>query len=195
MGAEAVCRAKYNGRASDGTALLETDHVLFRGEFRVKVLLRDIVRISADAQNLALVTEAGELDLELGAAAKRWKEKIESPPTLLSKLGVKPGLKMAAVNVRDPQVLAAIGDGPAGKLDLLLMGVSGLDELQEITKAARRLASDGGLWVVYPKGQKHIRETDVISAGRAAGLKDVKVASFSPTHTALKFVIPVAKRK
>jgi hypothetical protein len=34
----------------------------------------------------------------------------------------------------------------------------------------------------------------VISAGRKAGLKDVKVVGFSPRHTALKFVIPVNKR-
>ena len=39
-----------------------------------------------------------------------------------------------------------------------------------------------------------IREVEVIERGRTAGLKDVKVASFSATHTALKFVIPVAAR-
>jgi hypothetical protein len=50
------------------------------------------------------------------------------------------------------------------------------------------------LWIGYPKGQKQITENDVIAAGRKAGLKDVKVVGFSPTHTALKFVIPVEKR-
>jgi len=48
--------------------------------------------------------------------------------------------------------------------------------------------------VIYPKGMKQITEVDVISAGRATGLKDVKVVGFSATHTALKFVIPVEKR-
>ena len=33
-----------------------------------------------------------------------------------------------------------------------------------------------------------------LAAGRKAGLKDVKVVGFSPTHTALKFVIPVENR-
>ena len=33
-----------------------------------------------------------------------------------------------------------------------------------------------------------------IAAGRNSGLKDVKVVGFSPTHTALKFVIPLAER-
>jgi hypothetical protein len=50
------------------------------------------------------------------------------------------------------------------------------------------------LWIVYPKGQKQITENDVLAAGRKSGLKDVKVVGFSATHTALKFVIPLAER-
>jgi len=34
----------------------------------------------------------------------------------------------------------------------------------------------------------------VLTGGRKVGLKDVKVVGFSPTHTALKFVLPIAKR-
>lgn len=196
MGAEAVCNAKYNGRRSQGTALLETDHILFRGEFRVKVLFRDIVQLAADADSLVVVTSDGELDLQLGPAAARWKEKIQNPPSLLKKLGVKPGLRVAVENVHDPEVLDGIGPVAAsGKVDLFLVGVDSAEELQKIRSAKTRLNSNGGLWIIYPKGQKHIRETDVINAGRAAGLKDVKVAAFSPTHTALKFVIPVEARE
>jgi hypothetical protein len=47
---------------------------------------------------------------------------------------------------------------------------------------------------VYRKGQKSITETDVRSAGLQAGLVDIKVVSFSATHTALKFVVPKSKR-
>jgi hypothetical protein len=54
--------------------------------------------------------------------------------------------------------------------------------------------SAAALWIVYPKGQKGITEDDVIAAGRKTGLKDVKVVAFSPTHTALKFVVPLDKR-
>lgn len=49
-------------------------------------------------------------------------------------------------------------------------------------------------WVVYPKGQRHIREIDVMDAGRSAGLTDNKVCRFSNTHTALRFVVPVSQR-
>ena len=66
--------------------------------------------------------------------------------------------------------------------------------LGEVKKIAVRMKGSAALWVVYPKGQKSITETDVIGAGRKAGLKDVKVVGFSATHTALKFVIPMEKR-
>jgi hypothetical protein len=50
------------------------------------------------------------------------------------------------------------------------------------------------IWTVTPKGKSGIKDTDVMAAGKAAGLVDVKVAAFSPTHTAAKFVIPKAQR-
>ena len=56
------------------------------------------------------------------------------------------------------------------------------------------LAPAGALWVLRPKGCGAITESDVMAAGKAAGLVDVKVVRFSETHTAEKFVIPVSKR-
>jgi hypothetical protein len=56
------------------------------------------------------------------------------------------------------------------------------------------LKSNGHIWVVAPKGRQDIREMDVLEAGRAAGLKDTKVARFSETHTAHRFTIPLAAR-
>jgi hypothetical protein len=47
---------------------------------------------------------------------------------------------------------------------------------------------------VRPKGSKAITEAETMAAGKRAGLVDVKVVSFSETHTAEKFVIPVAAR-
>ncbi len=53
---------------------------------------------------------------------------------------------------------------------------------------------NGATWVVFPKGRKDLREADFIRAGVAAGLVDNKVVRFSDTHTALRFVIPLARR-
>jgi len=40
----------------------------------------------------------------------------------------------------------------------------------------------------------HITQSHVMAAGKAVGLVDTKTVSFSVTHTALKWVIPVARR-
>ncbi len=50
------------------------------------------------------------------------------------------------------------------------------------------------MWILRPKGRKEITEGDTMSAGKRAGLVDVKVVSFSDEYSAEKFVIPVAKR-
>jgi len=47
---------------------------------------------------------------------------------------------------------------------------------------------------VSPKGDRSIRDIDVIAAAKEAGLVDVKVARWSDTHTAAKLVIPRALR-
>ena len=47
---------------------------------------------------------------------------------------------------------------------------------------------------MWPKGRPELREDDIRRAALAIDLVDVKVAAFSATHSALKLVIPVAKR-
>ena len=56
------------------------------------------------------------------------------------------------------------------------------------------IVPNGSVWTVRRKGRKDLTEADVRAAGKAAGLVDVKVVRFSDTHTAEKFVIPVADR-
>jgi hypothetical protein len=47
---------------------------------------------------------------------------------------------------------------------------------------------------VWAKGRKELNENHVRDAALDAGLVDVKVARFSATHSALKLVVPKAKR-
>jgi hypothetical protein len=53
---------------------------------------------------------------------------------------------------------------------------------------------DGMIWVVSPKGNKDFNENHIYAHMRSLGLKDVKTARFSATHTANKFVIPKDRR-
>ncbi|HKT47916.1 MAG TPA: hypothetical protein VJP87_10370, partial [Candidatus Acidoferrales bacterium] len=87
-----------------------------------------------------------------------------------------------------------ISETPRKDSDLIFLAAEEKSKLESITRMTGLLQKDGAVWVVYPKGQKHITEIDVLSAGRKAGLKDVKVVGFSATHTALKFVVPLSKR-
>ena len=200
MGAELDCRAKFGSKSSAGRALLETNEIIFRGDFRLKIPLKEIIAAKASNGKLAITFSEGEAIFDLGPAAEKWAHKILHPKSVIEKLGVKPGQKIAVLGVTDESFLRDLAGitkysskAPQNS-DAIFFAAENLNDLKKIPALARALASAGALWIVYPKGRKDIRETDVIAAGRDAKLKDVKVVGFSPTHTALKFVIPVANR-
>jgi len=199
MGNEIVCRASLGAQTSEGKALLESDHLLFRGEFRCKVFFRDLAKVSADRGTLSLFGPEGELRLELGKKATVWSEKILHPKPRAEKLGLKAGTKVLVINLADAEFQAELAKSAVeitaarskSQSDLVFFGVEDAPELTKIPDLAPRFKERGALWIVYPKGQSRISESAVIQAGRAAGLKDVKVVSFSSTQTALKFVRPL----
>jgi hypothetical protein len=198
MGQELECTMRWGGRSLAGKAYLETDYVLFRGEERVKVAFKDLSSVTAADGVLQLEFAGGPAELELGKAAAKWAEKILHPPTRADKLGVKAGTTVRLVGEFEADFLeelrargATVSDG-AGDLVVFAAGTQAERDL--VKEIAAGMQSDGGLWVIYPRGVKAIREIEVIEAGRAAGLKDIKVASFSGTQTGLKFVVPVGNR-
>jgi hypothetical protein len=199
MGNEIVCRASLGAQTSEGKALLESDHLLFRGEFRCKVFFRDLVKVSAGRGTLSLFGPEGELRLELGKKATVWSEKILHPKSRAEKLGLKAATKVLVMNLADTEFQAELAKSAVGitaarsksQSDLVFLGVEDAPGLVKIPDLVPRFKERGALWIVYPKGQSRISESAVIQAGRAAGLKDVKVVSFSSTQTALKFVRPL----
>lgn len=135
-------------------------------------------------------------------AKPREPERDYSHRLLIDKLGVKPGQKVAVLGVEDAEFLkdlaARVPDYSRGEriagADLIFFSAEAQSDLTQMKSLGKLIQKNGGVWVVYPKGQKHIREVDVIAAGKSAGLTDNKVCSFSVTHTALRFVIPIARR-
>jgi hypothetical protein len=79
-------------------------------------------------------------------------------------------------------------------LDHILLQADECADLEMLPALRSYLTPAGGVWIVAPKGVRQITELDVLHAGRAAELTDVKVARFSATHTAHRFVIPLAQR-
>ncbi|MGB8542812.1 MAG: hypothetical protein WCD49_14375 [Candidatus Acidiferrales bacterium] len=128
-------------------------------------------------------------------------ERDYSHRTLAEKLGIKPGQRIAVLGVegvefqRDLEAIVRdYSRGSVGDADLIFFSAESREDLSKLRSLSRSICKSGGIWVVYPKGQTHIREIDVITAGKSAGLTDNKVVRFSATHTALRFVIPLAKR-
>ena len=202
MGQEAACEARFGGQISLGKALLETDALIFRGAFRLSIPLRGIQMAEAADGLLRVTSLEGTAVFALGSQAEKWAHKIRNPRTLADKLDVKAGLRVSLCGVDDTgfreELNARTNDiregKPAKDSDLIFLRAEGMKDLARLTSLQSFLKRSGGIWVVYPKGQSDITESDVLKAGRQAGLVDTKIARFSETHPAHKFVIPLARR-
>jgi hypothetical protein len=83
MGQEKECRLRHGGRTIAGKALLESDHLVFRGGERLKISFRDLNGVTAAGGVLRLDWGGGRAEFELGAAAETWAQRILHPPSLL----------------------------------------------------------------------------------------------------------------
>jgi hypothetical protein len=130
-------------------------------------------------------------------------ERIYSTP-LLDKLGVRPGMRVAIIGVEDDGIRQLISERttdltegwPEPETDIVLLAADVPEELAPLADLAGRIRQNGAIWVVSRKGKTAtIGDVQVIEAARSARLVDNKVVSFSPTHTALRLVIPRAYRR
>jgi len=218
MGAESKCTLMIGRTKTEGKALLETDALIFRGaDARLSIPYKQMSAV--DAQDGTLRVTHGVARFELGAAAAKWAAKIRNPPTRADKLGIKPEQRVWLAGLDDEELRAEIESrgaavltppvnvGRAGAaqnsrrtrqatstVDMIFYAANDRRALERLPLLQRQLKRDGAIWIVRPKGSAAISEADVMRAGKAAGLVDVKVVRYSDTHTAEKFVIPVAKR-
>ena len=207
MGSAVKSRVRFGKQESAGKALLETSEIIFRGDLRLKIPFATIQTVKVMGNDLELGTAEGVAIFELGAAtAAKWREKILHPKTRIEKLGIKPGTKVSLIGFENQDdefekeiqstkaVVTPTNQAPPKDCDFIFLRIDTNKQRTLIAKVARGMLGAVALWIVYPKGQQHITAGDVLSAGRKAGLTDIKVVGFSRTHTALKFVIPVNKR-
>ena len=202
MGTEVKCTVRLGKQQSEGKALLETSEILFRGDFRLKIAFATIKSAKAVDGELRLQTAEGLAVFHLGATAEKWRDKILHPKSRIEKLGVKTEAKVSLLGDFDPEFLDELGkltksvskNKSAPDSEWIFFSADSTENLAALPKISRSMKGAAALWIVYPKGQKHITENDVLRAGRKAGLKDVKVVGFSSTNTALKFVIPLSRR-
>ena len=223
MGQEARSTVRFNGQVSGGKAWLETDELVFRGDFRLVIPFRQISSIVAEGGRMAVRFDEGKAVFELdppgsgagvgdgdgaGSAAagnqlaERWAERIRHPKTVVEKLGVRPGWKVATIGIHDQDLVRAIAEASgrpclrrAGRAcDAVFLGVDSRTALARIQSLRAAIKPDGALWLVRLKGAGGVSEAAVRTASRAAGLVDVKVVRLSDSHTAEKFVVPKHQR-
>ncbi len=199
MGQETVCTLRFEGNVSEGKLLLETDFLLFRGAPRLQIPFADITKIEAKDGALRIRFSGGLAVFELGPTAPRWVEKILHPKGRGEKLGVKKGSQVAFEGAVDADFVTDIAPlaerATLTECELCFFGAVTKKDLARLSTVTKTLKQKAALWVVYPKGREEIREADVLAAGRAVGWTDIKVVRFSDTHTALKFVRPLARAK
>jgi hypothetical protein len=203
VGNEAVCTVRYDGQASEGKVLLETNEIVFRGgDFRLKIPLKEIASLDVAGGELSVGYNGSVAVFELGHEAEKWATKIRNPRGLMEKLGVKAGMRVTVLGVQDDEFESQLDardvtriEGEERDLDIVFYEADVVDDLVRLPALRNAIKAAGAVWVVSPKGKTaRIRDVDVMAAARDAGLVDNKVASFSDTHTALKLVIPVAQR-
>jgi hypothetical protein len=126
------------------------------------------------------------------------------PRTRLDKLGVNDG---TSVVVLDPEHLLdgdedfgaelatrAVRRLPEGPADVVVWALDEPGDLARLPALVDWIFPAGALWAVWVKGRKELNENHVREAALDAGLVDVKVARFSDARSALKLVVPKAKR-
>ncbi|HET9011613.1 MAG TPA: hypothetical protein VFN38_07335 [Gemmatimonadaceae bacterium] len=202
MGAEARATLRIGRQSFEGMALLETDELRFRGDTRLRIALRDVSLVSALDGTLRIEHANGIASFVLGDAAAVWAEKIRSPRTLADKLGVTRGMRVAVIDVADTEVLADLaakgaelvtGSVPQD-VPLVLFRVDRPSQLAMLGALAQRIARNGAIWVVHPRGDAAVADLVIFAAAREAGLTYTKVVRFSEHDTAEKLVIPRAAR-
>ena len=112
----------------------------------------------------------------------------------MDKIGVKGGMRVAVMGVKDPTLsaeLAGHGAVPVSELadlDLLFYAADSAAELDRVDALVPMLAETGALWIVSRKGKAAaVKDVEVMAAAKAHGLVDNKVVAFSDTLTALRF--------
>ncbi|MBI3405592.1 MAG: hypothetical protein HY046_09060, partial [Acidobacteria bacterium] len=176
MGLESNCTVRWKKKSSAGKALLEEKEIVFRGDFRLKIPFAEIKSAEAKSGALRVKWSEGDAVFELGsAAAEKWALKIRYPRNRMDKLGIKPGLRVSVLGITEKLFWSEIEERGAsyfdGKLlknsDFIVEQVYDIGELRRLPTLKKHLQPAGAIWVVWPKGQPHIKEDHVRAAALA----------------------------
>lgn len=146
-------------------------------------------------------------------------DKDYSHRSVIDKLGVKPGDRVAWVGVKPRaagvlELAAGVAERAgaaaargAGPVNLILYWPKTFAEVvPTLVELKGRLVPNGGIWVITAKkgrpaapcraanGAGYLMQDSLIPLGKAAGLVDNKICSLSDCESAMRFVIPKNER-
>ena len=205
MGLEAKCTVEW--LATKRTAALHLD------SRHLDVRLKPALRIAFDAIRSTRL-EAGRLVLELPEGPHGCCISERTPPPSGPRRSVSPradstssGSSLACASVYSMLSMPVSSaswrrlresrrpSDSSKRAAIVILFTPDTTALAVLTSIKKALTPNGAVWVLRTKGKTAaVSEDAVRGAARRAGLVDVKVLAFSETLSALKLVIPVAKR-
>jgi hypothetical protein len=193
MGRTAICHATLGKDSGETQAMLESDHILLRGDFRAKLPLPTLRAVRVEGDALHADTGLGALMLILGEReAALWKKKILSPPSLAKKLGIEEHTRIHIVDAH-PRLMAALAPittktGGIENAEIVFVLIDTPETLQELPTLAARIPREAQLWAIRPKGKTAaIKESELMATLRALGFRPNKTAAWSAEYAADRY--------
>ena len=131
-----------------------------------------------------------------------------SRKSLLQKLGIKGGFKIAIINapldyekkLKLPNNVSVNSKTPEGGFDFVHYFTVDYDRLGlEFPKLKKKISKNGMIWISWPKRTSNektdLNDNQVRKIGLGNGMVDVKVAAIDETWSGLKFVFRIKDRK
>ena len=204
MGTELVTTVKIGSKKLEAKVLIESNTLIIRGVERKVIPLQHMQSVSLKSGTILFSFEKESYQIVLGDRAEKWFEKIKNPKSVMDKIGIKSDSTVAIINISDFNFINDVKkltkkitiNKSLKNTDIIIGEANNPVEAEKRFSLKKYLQSNGAIWIVSRKGKSaSIKDVEVMEIGRNYGFVDVKVVSFSESHTALKFVIPVNDRK
>ena len=113
-------------------------------------------------------------------------ERDYSHRSLMDKLGVKPGLRTAAINVSNADFIDLLTQTARSKpsralrgtYDMIFLQIDTHNDLSRLRSVVQNLADAGVLWVFHPKGKSAaVKDGEVREVYLSLGLVDNKISA------------------
>ena len=188
------CQATIKGTKTCGKLHVDSNALEFRGDgvrWSVKVGSGTTAQI-ADGQ-LTVRRGSKVASFLIGDKAGKWQDKILHPPTRMTKLAAKPGMKFLLRGDFDDRFVdelagaGLVATRMPSKCEIAFVLLLAPADLKRFAKAIDSVAVGTHVWAVWPKGKELIQQGQVIGCAREKGLGPGKGIAFDETHSAMRF--------